>query len=610
MPAAAAGTATAAAVTAGAAAVMTRPIFLVLALLVAAVVCFSLEKISVDVTTLLLLCALVLLGLLPIREAFAGFSSDIVIVLAALFVLSGALIRSGVMEGFGAALARLGGTSRTRVLLVLMPATACIAAFLHNTTTTAVFLPAVLGLCKKSRLNPSQVLIPFAFASMMGGTCTLLASSTTIAASGAMASAGLRPIGLFEFLPVGLAVVGTGILYMVAIGARFLPRREEASLTDSYHVREYLSEVVVTAGSPLAGRTLRDLRLRAGGLTVLAIHRGERTLYPGPAESLESGDLLIVKAGREALLAVKQAEGMEIVPDLRLGDQDLAGGTVKIAEAIVMPQSLLIGRTLRELDFRRRYGLTVIAVHRRGHAFPTKIGRLALQVGDVLLLQGDAERFAGLASSIDVWVLEQSEHRPVRRRRRLLALGLFAAAVGAAGTGVVPLAVAFLLAALAAILLKLISAEEAYQHIHWRLIILIAGMTSFGAAMQRSGAAAYLANLIVHWGAPLGVPYIMLGFALLTMLLSQPMSNAAAALVVLPVALSTAVRLHVEPRTFGILVALAASISYITPFEPSCLLVYGPGKYRFRDFFVAGAPLSLLLLVILMLLVPLLWPLR
>jgi len=591
---------------------MTLPIFLVLALLVTVVICFALEKISVDIITLLLLCALVLLRLLPIREAFAGFSSDIVIVLAALFVLSGALIKTGVMENFGSAISNIAGTSRTRVLLVLMPATACIAAFLHNTTTTAVFLPAVLGLCRKSRLNPSQILIPFAFASMMGGTCTLLASSTTIAASGYMASAGLRPIGLFEFLPFGLAVIGTGILYMVAIGARFLPRRAEGSLTDSYQVREYLSEVVVTGRSPLAGRTMRELRLSAMGLTVLAIHRGDQTLYPGPGVSLEAGDLLIVKARREALLEVKQTEGMEIVPDLHLGDKDLVGGTVKIAEAIIMPQSLLIGRTLRELNFRHRFGLTVIAVHRRGHAFPTKIGTLSLRVGDVLLLQGDAERFTDLGNSLDVWVLEQTEHYAGARRsrQRLLAVGLFAAAVGAAALGVLPLAIAFLLAALAAILLKLISTEEAYKSIHWRLIILIAGMTSFGAAMKSSGAAAYLANLIVHWGAPLGVPYILLAFAVLTMLLSQPMSNAAAALVVLPVALSTAAALHVQPRTFGIVVTLAASISYITPFEPSCLLVYGPGKYRFRDFLIAGAPLSLLLLGVLMVLAPLLWPLR
>jgi di/tricarboxylate transporter len=589
---------------------MTLPIFLVLSLLVAVAVCFMLEAISVDVTTLLLLCALVLLRLLPLREAFAGFSSDIVIVLASIFVLSGTLIKTGVMDSFGSAIHRLAGDSRTRVLLCLMPATAFVAAFIHNTTTTAVFLPAVLGICKRSRLSPSQILIPFAFASMMGGTCTLLASSTTIAASGYMASAGLAPIGLFEFLPVGLAVVATGIAYILLFGARLLPQRAEASLTETYNIREYLSEVMLTAGSPFAGRTLRQLHLPAMGLTVLAIHRGEQTLNAGADVSLREGDLLIVKARREALLEVQRAEGMKIVPDLRLGDQDLAGGSVKIAEAIIMPQSQLIGRSLRDLNFRHRFGLTVIALHRRGHAFATKIGSLALRVGDVLLLQGDAERFADLSGSIDVWVLEETEHYPLRRRQRYLAVGLFAFAVLAAATGVLPLALAFLLGALAAIVCRLITAEEAYKYIHWRLIILIAGMTAFGTAMKSSGAAAYLANLIVQWGAPRGVQFIMLGFAVLTMLLSQPMSNAAAALVVLPVALTTAARLHVDPRTFGIVVTLAASISYITPFEPSCLLVYGPGKYRFRDFIVAGAPLSLLLLIVLMLMVPLLWPLR
>ncbi len=588
---------------------MTVQIFIVLSLLVAVVVCFALEKIPVDVTTLFLLSALVLLKLLPFRDAFAGFSSEIVVVLASIFVLSGALSRTGVMDAFGAFIHRFAGGSRTRILVLLMPATAFVSAFLHNTTTTAVFLPAVLGICRKSRVAPGQVLMPFAFASMMGGTCTLLASSTTIAASGSMERAGLAPIGLFEFLPIGLAIVVTGIVFTLLVGTRLLPGAPDASLTDEYGIREYLTEVVVTAGSPLAGQQLGGLGLGSMGLTVLAVHRGERTIYPGADTLLLAGDQLIVKTRREGLREVRRTRGIEIIPDLHLSDQDLAGGTVRVVEAIVMPQSLLLGRTLREVDFRRRFGLTVVAVHRRGHARPTRIGSLALRVGDVLLLQGPEESFGSLAGT-DLWVLDSTEQRPVHPRQRLVAVGLFAAAVAAAATGVVPLALSFLIAALLAIVLKLISPEEAYKAIHWRLVVLIAGMTSFGTVMKTSGAAAYLAHGIVAAGQPLGLPFIMLGFAVLTMLLTQPMSNAAAALVVLPVALHAAVQLHVPPRTFGILVTLAASISYITPFEPSCLLVYGPGKYRFRDFLVAGTPLSLLLLAVLMLLVPLFWPLR
>jgi di/tricarboxylate transporter len=592
---------------------MTLSIFLVLTLLAGVVVSFSLEKIPVDITTLFLLCALVVLNLLPLKQAFAGFSSEIVIVLGSIFVLSGALIKTGVMDSFGTAIQRIAGNNKTRVLLCLMPATSFVAAFMHNTTTTAVFLPAVLGLSKRTRISPGQILIPFAFASMMGGTCMLFSSSVNIAASGYMRSRGLAPIGLFEFLPVGLVVIAVGIVYLLVLGPRLLPETTEGSFTEEYNIREYLSEVVVTPGSPLVGQSIRDLRMAA--LTVLAVQRGREAMYAEADTILAEGDQLIVKASREGLLEVKNIRGLEIVPDLHLGglgDLDLAGGgALKIVEAIVMPQSMLVGRTLRDVDFRRRFGLTVIAIHRRGQALPTKIRYLPLRVGDVLLLQGNALSFDKLSdSAVDLWVLEETAHHPAHPRQRLTAVGIFAAAVAAAGTGWVPLPIALLLGALGTVVAKLITPEEAYKAIHWRLLILIAGMTAFGTVMESSGTAAYLARQIVAWGLPLGVPYILLGFALLTMLLTQPMSNAAAALVVLPVAITTAMQLHVQPRTFAIVVTLTASISYITPFEPSCLLVYGPGKYRFRDFLVVGAPLSLLLLVVLMLMVPFFWPLR
>jgi di/tricarboxylate transporter len=592
---------------------MTLPIFLVLALLVGVVITFSIEKIPVDITALLLICALVLLGLLPLKEAFAGFSSEIVIVLGSIFVLSGALIKTGVMDSFGTAIQGIAGASKTKILLCLMPATSFIAAFMHNTTTTAVFLPAVLGLCKRTRISPGQILMPFAFASMMGGTCMLFSSSTNIAASSYMRSQGLAPIGLFEFLPVGLAGIVAGILYLLLLGPRLLPETGEGSLTEEYNIREYLSEVAVTPGSPLAGQPIRNLHLAA--LTVLAVHRGPEVMYAEADTVLAEGDQLIVKASREGLLEVKRTRGLEIVPDLvlgQLGDMDLAGGgALKIVEAIVMPQSMLVGGTLRDLDFRRRFGLTVIAIHRRGQALPTKIRDLPLRVGDVLLLQGNVESFENLSdNAVGLWVLEETAHHHGPPRQRWLAIAIFAFAVAASGTGWVPLPVALLLGAVATVVCKLISPEEAYKSVHWRLLILLAGMTAFGTVMKSSGTADYLAKLIVTWGTPLGVPVILLGFAVLTMILTQPMTNAAAALVVLPVAITAALHLHAQPRTFAIVVTLAASISYITPFEPSCLLVYGPGKYRFRDFLVVGGPLSLLLLVVIMLMVPFFWPLR
>jgi di/tricarboxylate transporter len=233
-----------------------------------------------------------------------------------------------------------------------------------------------------------------------------------------------------------------------------------------------------------------------------------------------------------------------------------------------------------------------------------------LRVGDVLLLQGRPDRFRALADTSDLWILQEVEHRPARRRKGFYAAGIFLLAVAASAFELVPLPIAFLLAALGVVATRLITMEEAYDLIDWRLLILIAGMTSFGIAMRKTGAAEYVAGLVVQWVSPFGVMAVMLAFVILTMLLTQPMSNAAAALVVLPVAIHTATELGLNPRTFAVLVTLAASLSFITPFEPSCLIVYGPGKYRFRDFVVCGLPLTAMVIVVLVLLVPVVWPLR
>jgi di/tricarboxylate transporter len=588
---------------------MTLPIFLVLSLLAAVVLVFSFEWVPVDLATLLLLAVLVLTRTLTVEEAFSGFSNEIIVILAAIFVLSGALMKGGVLDHLSDAIHRFAGGSRNKVLLGVMPVTIFISSFMNNTTTTAVMMPAVLGLCRKSRLSPGKVLIPLAYASMLGGTCTLIGTSTNVAASGFLRSAGLAPFSMFEFLPVGAAICVMGTLYVMLVGHRLLPETKEAGYEEQYSIRAYLSEVVVTAGSPLAGRALRDSRLGEMGLQVRAVLRGGRRLDAEPALTLEEGDLLLVQTTREGLLQVKDTAGIEIKPDLKLGEMDLATDTMTIAEAILMPQSALIGRTIKEVDFRRRFGVTVIAIYRSGHALATRIGGLPLRVGDVLLIQGRPERFGALTDSPDLLILQETEHQPARRRKGLYAVGIFLVAVIASSFQWVPLPVAFLLAALAVVGTRLITMEEAYDLIDWRLLILIAGMTSFGLAMKKTGAAEYLAGLIVNLTGSLPVSMLLLAFGILTIVLTQPMSNAAAALVVLPVAIHTAARLGHDPRSFAVMVTLSASLSFITPFEPSCLIVYGPGRYRFRDFMICGLPLTALVVVVLMILVPLLWPL-
>jgi di/tricarboxylate transporter len=588
---------------------MTLSIFLVLTLLAAVVVVFSFEWVSVDLATLVLLSILVLSGILTVDEAFSGFSNEIIVILAAIFVLSGALMKGGVLDHLSDVIHRFAGGSRNKVLLCVMPVTTFISSFMNNTTTTAVMVPAVLGLCRKSRLSPGKVLIPLAYASMLGGTCTLIGTSTNVAASGFLRAAGYEPFSMFEFLPVGAVVCVMGILYVMLIGHRLLPDTREAGYEEQYSIREYLSEVVVTAGSPLAGQALRDSRLGQMGLQVRAVLRGGRRLDAEPALTLEEGDLLLVQTTREGLLQVKDTAGLVIKPDLKMDHVDLATDTMTIAEAILMPASSLVGRTIKELDFRRRFGVTVIAIYRSGHALATRIGGLPLRVGDVLLIQGRPDRYRALADNPDLLILQETEHQPARRRKGLYAVGIFLVAVIVSSFGWMPLPIAFLLAALAVIGTRLITMEEAYGLIDWRLLILIAGMTSFGVAMRKTGAAEYLAGLIVGWTGGLPVSMLLLAFGVLTILLTQPMSNAAAALVVLPVAMNTAAKLGHDPRSFAVMVTLSASLSFITPFEPSCLIVYGPGRYRFRDFLVCGLPLTALVVVVLMILVPWIWPL-
>lgn len=588
---------------------MTLSILLVLGLLVAIIVVFAFEWVSVDMATLILLAVLVVSGILTVDEAFSGFSNEIIIILASIFVLSGALMKGGVLDHLSDVIHRIAGGSRAKILLCVMPVTSLISSFMNNTTTTAVMMPAVLGLGRKSGISPSKVLIPLAYASMLGGTCTLIGTSTNVAASGYVASAGLAPFSMFEFLPIGLAVCVAGILYMVLAGHRLLPDTREEGYEEQYSIREFLSEVVVTPGSPLAGVALRDSRLGQMGLQVRAVLRGSRRMDPEPGLRLEEDDLLLVQTTREGLLQVKETAGIEIRPDLQMGDLDHAAATMRIAEAILMPQSSVVGRTIKELDFRRRFGVMVIAIYRRGHALATRIGGLPLRVGDVLLVQGRPEQLRALADNPDLWILQETEHQPARRRKGLYAVAIFLLAVIASSFDLVPLPIAFLVAALAVIFTRLITMEEAYDLIDWRLLILIAGMTSFGLAMRKTGAAEYLAGLIAGWTGGLPAVFLMLAFAVLTILLTQPMSNAAAALVVLPVAMDTAIKLGHDPRAFAVLVTLAASLSFVTPFEPSCLIVYGPGRYKFRDFLVCGLPLTAMVVVILLVMVPMIWPL-
>jgi di/tricarboxylate transporter len=588
---------------------MTFTIAFVLTLLVIAIALFATERISVDIVTFLLLIALVVSGVLAPKEAFEGFSNDIIIILGAIFVISGALQETGTLDLLGARILKLAGTNPNRLLLLLMSSTAGVSAFMNNTTVTAMFLPPTIGVARRAKLSASRLLMPLAFASILGGTCTLIGTSTNVAVSGYIKKSGMPELGMFEITPMGLIIVGIGIVYLMLIGKHLLPKHQQVSLTVDYAMREYVSEIIVLPNSPLIEQESFDSDLNILEFQILKIIRGETEILPGRGVRLAEGDTLLVEGKADTLMKVKKIEGIEIKPEFKLGDLDLQTEQMRIAEVLLTPQSELHGRTLKSVNFRQHYGLTVLAIYRHGQSLREQVSDTVLRIGDLLLVQGEDERIHALRGQPGLSLLGEVSEPLYHPRKGLLTIIFFGASVIIGGLGWVPLSIAFLSAAVLTVLMRCISIERAYEFVDWRLLVLIGGMTAFGTAMDKTGAAAYLAGLIVHWFQPFGILAILSGFFVLTIVLTQPMSNAAAALVVLPVALSAAQQVGANERTFAIGIMLAASVSFIAPFEPSCILVYGPGKYRFIDFVKVGLGLTVVLTLAVLLLLQVFWPL-
>ena len=584
-------------------------ITVVLGILFFAVVLFSLEVLPIEIISISVMLLLLLTGVLSPTEAFSGFSNEALIMIAGILVLTGGMIQSGVAEKIGQGIYSLARQSHRRVQLILLGTTCAVSAFINNIAATAMMIPAAMALARKTRSAPSRVLMPIAFASMMGGTCTLIGTSTNVAVSGMLPQYHLAPLTLFELTPLGVLISLAGVLYMAAIGYRFLPEYH-GELVDDFHVREYLTEVVILSHSPLVGKSIEESHLGQDlDLNIVGIFReGNRILAPERGVTLRSGDILLVEGKAEEIHRVHEVEGLEIKADVRFHDKNLTSGQVKMVEISLPHHSALVGKTLQGINFRARYGLNALAVYRRGETLLEKVGKVVLRFGDLLLVQGEKKRIESLREDPNFILLGEVAPRHRRRRKALLALGIFGAAILAGGGGLIPISVAFLTGAVLMVLTRCMSLEDAYRALDLRLILLIAGMFSLGVAMEKSGTAAFLATGLEKVFLPYGTMALLSAFFLLTVVLTQPMSNVTAALLVLPVALHAALDVGVDPRPFAIAVTVAASCSFITPFEPACVLVYGPGRYRFIDYFKHGLIPTLIVFAISMAVIPRLWP--
>lgn len=591
---------------------VTPQMILLLGILAVALVLFVFGWMPADAVALGVLLALILAGVIPIDRAFAGFGSETVIMILGLLIMTAALLRTGVVDQAGRLILRKAGDNSDRLILFVMIGAAGLSAFISNTAATAFFLPVAMGVAARARVSPSKILMPLAFASILSSSVTLVSTSTNIVVSGLMTGYGMPPMRMFELAPVGVPIAVAGLVYMLLVGRRLIPSRAPTGdLAEEFGLRPYLTEALVLPDSRLVGKTLAESGLgRDLDLTVLAVVR-EKTRYLAPRAhmKLAGGDVLLVEGRRDEILKIKDTAGIEIKADAKLSDPDLQTEDTRLAEVILLPRSPLIGRTLKGIGFRERYGLQVLAINRHGESIRRKISQVRLKMGDVLFVQGHRSNIAALDEDDTIRTLGAVDGGRPHLRRAPVAIAIFIGALAAGTAGLLSFPVAVLMGAVLAFLTRCLTPEEAYREVDWTVLILIGSMLAVGAAMEHTGTAKFLAGRIVDLARGAGPVALLSGFFALTVLLTQPMSNQAAAVVVLPVAVQTALQLSLNPRTFAMMVAVAASTSYLTPLEPSCLMVYGPGRYRFADFLKVGGLLTVIIYLVSIVLVPRIWPL-
>ncbi len=594
---------------------MTPQIALTLAIVAGALIVFGTEKLRVDVVALLVMLAVGLTGLVGPKEVFAGFSNSAVITVWAVYIVSGGLFKTGVADILGKFILRLAGENEIRLIAVIMITCGIMSAFMNNVGATAMLLPAVVSIGKQAKIPVSKLLIPLSFSSLLGGKLTLIGTPANILATSIVAENGLPTFGFFDFTPIGIVVFLTGILYMVFIGRHLLPIRHPGGQEQaSRQLRGYISEVSVLADSKLTGQTLLESRLGADyDLTVITILRNKKKM-----DSLERNtviipnDILLIEGTAENLMRARNDLGLVTANESkRLMDlNNQSNEDIDNIQATLGPRSKMVGRSLKSLNFREHYGFTVLAVRREGEVITKRLRDVRLRFGDELLLRGPLHRAAELELGGEFLVLQPLKIPERRRRKMPISLGIMVMVVGLVVFGVLDISVAMVSGAVAMVLTQCLTMDEAYESIDWRTVFLVAGMLPLGTAMEATGTARYIADLLLgaigNWGpiAALG------GVYLLAALITQPMSNAAAMVLVVPIALDTAFSLGANHLAFTLAVVIGAATSFLTPVgHKANVLVFGPGGYKFFDYARVGALLTVFLFIATMIFIPIFFPL-
>lgn len=594
---------------------MSLEIITIFLILLSALILFISEKVRADVVALLVTLALIVTNLVTIDEAFQGFASPAVVTVWAVFIISGGLQRSGVADMIAKRLLQLAGESTNRLLIWLMVAAGGMSAFMNNIGAVAILMPAVISIGRKQNIPVSKLLMPLAFAALLGGNMTLIGTPPNILAVSLMQEQGIEPFSFFDFTPTGIIVLAVGMIYMLTVGQKLLPDRSaKGGISDEYPIRDYLSELTITADSPLVGMRVYESTIndRFDVSVIHVMHATDHELVSARDEAqLQTNDVLLVRGTPTNLLQMQKELKLRPVVGFSAEswhpEDDLAN--LHLAEITFAPNSSFENLTLGELHFREKYQLSVLAMRHNGREMVDNLRDRRVQFGDSLLVQGATETFNNLLNDPDLLVLERPQIELRRTEKANLAIAILLGVLVIAATGWLHVSATMLAGALLIVLTGVLTMEEAYRTIDWKAVFLIAGMLPLGTAMEQTGATQLIADQILRVTGDFGAIATLGTLFIVTALLTEVISNAAATVLLVPIAIGIASSLSLNPQPFVMGTVIAASTSFLMPIGHQVnVIIFGAGGYTFFDYARVGIWLNLLMLATTLIAVPLLWP--
>ncbi|MBN2134173.1 MAG: SLC13 family permease [Acidobacteria bacterium] len=573
---------------------------------------FILEIFTVDVVALLVILSLMGTKVLTSSEALMGFANPAVITIASLFIISEGLLKTGAVTFVGRKIIDVSKGDITKMLFLMMAVVGIFSIFVNNTPIVVIFIPIALGIASENNISASKFLIPVSFASIFGGTCSLIGTSTNILVSNISENLGYGALTMFEFSKIGVIFLVVGILYMVTVGRKLLPDHPTVSTyMGTQQQKDFVTEIQVRENSPLIGKVLNQSDfLKKYKITIFEVIRGEEIIWP-PLDNIvvQPHDILLFKGDINDIISLRESEGLKMLPMLEQGELEFTRKDARLGELLITQGSEYVDRTINDLKLKARYDISVLALQRKGVHLRSKITDIRLKVGDILLVFGNENSIDNVADFENFALMTGIHKTVINRKKAPWAIGITLAVATLLTIQILPIPFVTVLGAMAMVLSGCLSIKTAYKSLNLPVLILIAGMIALGGAMSKTGLDKMVAGELVDLVKPLG-PVILLGvFYLFTTVATAFLTNNAVAILLTPIAITTAIQMNLDPKPFIIAVTFGASASFATPIGYNTnILVYGPGNYRFIDYVRVGLPLNILFVLIATLLIPYFWP--